>query len=402
MRYLVAILPFLVGCTGTTALAQTISDAPLEVTPLMDARLRYETVASDSISHDANALTARMRAGWQITHGPLSLLAESEATLAIVHRYNSSVNGRLSFPLVADPQNVELNRLQMQYRGPAKSVVTLGRQRINLDDQRFVGAVGWRQNEQTFDAIRIETVDLAPVSLDISYAWSDRTIFGFDSRIQAIAGDNLLANAGVKLGAVSLKGFAYLVDQDAPGRRQFSSQTYGARTAANLPLADATSVYLVASYARQSDWRNNPYFYSADYWLGELMLKHQRLALTLGYEILGAGRNGAPFSFQTPLATGHKFQGWSDMFLTTPVDGIRDQFLRAGYTLPSASGLSLLVGWHRFTADRNPRLYGTEWNAQLGFKPVPNIALLAKYAGYNARHFATDTRKFWLQLDYIL
>jgi hypothetical protein len=32
--------------------------------------------------------------------------------------------------------------------------LTLGRQRINLDDQRFVGSVGWRQNEQTFDAVR--------------------------------------------------------------------------------------------------------------------------------------------------------------------------------------------------------------------------------------------------------
>ena len=65
-------------------------------------------------------------------------------TLAISEDYNSTVNGLTQFPVVADPENIELNRLQLQYRGLPKTVVTIGRQRINLDDQRFVGAVGWR------------------------------------------------------------------------------------------------------------------------------------------------------------------------------------------------------------------------------------------------------------------
>jgi hypothetical protein len=32
-----------------------------------------------------------------------------------------------------------------------------GRQRIKLDDDRWVGNVGWRQNEQTYDAARLQT-----------------------------------------------------------------------------------------------------------------------------------------------------------------------------------------------------------------------------------------------------
>jgi hypothetical protein len=33
----------------------------------------------------------------------------------------------------------------------------LGRQRILPEDQRYVGGVGWRQNEQTYDGVSFTT-----------------------------------------------------------------------------------------------------------------------------------------------------------------------------------------------------------------------------------------------------
>ncbi|MGH6782345.1 MAG: alginate export family protein, partial [Sphingomonadaceae bacterium] len=273
-----ALLPTLLaaGCIAAPAAAEA---APA-FKPMVDARLRYESVDQDGIAREADAVTARVRAGFELKQGDFAFLAESEATLAIVGDYNSTTNGRTLFPIVADPENIEFNRLQLQYRGLPKTVVTLGRQRINLDDQRFVGAVGWRQNEQTFDAVRVESSALGPVSLDLAYAWSDRTIFGIDSPIQAISGDNVLAGAGVKLGPVTVKGFAYLIDQDEPGRRQFSSQTYGARASGSVPLGKAAKLNLTASYARQSDWQDNPNDYAADYWLGEAAVQVKGLTLT--------------------------------------------------------------------------------------------------------------------------
>lgn len=394
-------LLFVAGCVSTPAAAEAGSGFK----PIIEARLRYETVEQDGIARDADAMTARMRAGFELRKGDFSLLAESEATLAIDENFNSTVNGLTQFPVVADPENVELNRLQLQYRGLPETVVTLGRQRINLDDQRFVGSVGWRQNEQTFDAVHVESSAFGPVTLDLAYAWSDRTIFGIDSPIQAIPGDNVFAGAGVKLGPVKVKGFAYLVDQDEPGRRQFSSQTYGARATGSVPLGKAAKLNLVASYARQSDWRDNPNDYAADYWLGEAALQWKALTLTGGYEVLGADAGAAFTSFQTPLATGHKFQGWADKFLVTPPNGIRDLYASAGYAVPKAGplgALSFLVAWHRFESDRLSQHYGTEWNAQIGFKPMKQISLTLKYADYDAESFATDTRKLWLQLDYVL
>src|SRR3546814_9222252 len=97
---------------------------------------------------DADALTVRVRAGLEIGLSEnFAILGEVEGTLAPIQDYNSTTNGKTDFSTIADPQNIELNRLHLQYRGVEGSIVTVGRQRINLDDQRFVGSVGWRQND---------------------------------------------------------------------------------------------------------------------------------------------------------------------------------------------------------------------------------------------------------------
>lgn len=398
--YIGSALTFVLFAGATPAMAKDF-----EFKPLIDTRLRYESVDQDGLVRDADAVTARMRAGFELKEGDFSFLAEAEATLAINEQYNSTVNGLALYPVVADPENIELNRLQLQYRGLPKTVVTLGRQRINIDDQRFVGAVGWRQNEQTFDAVRVETSALGPLTADLTYSWSNRTIFGIDSSIQAISGDNVFANVGVKLGPITVKGFTYLIDQDEPGRRQFSSQTYGLRAASGFKLGAKAKLNVVGSYARQSDWHTNPNDYSADYWLGEAALEISGFTVTGGYEVLGADSGAAFTSFQTPLATLHKFQGWADKFLVTPPNGIRDLYASGGYSFKKAGPLgpvSILVAWHQYDSDRLSIDYGNEWNAQIGFKPMKKVAMTFKYADYNARGLATDTRKFWVQLDYNL
>lgn len=393
----------LAGAVVAASAASPALADPLKLTPLTDARLRYEGVDQQGKAEQADALTFRMRSGLEAKSGPWSLLAEAEATLAINGDYNSTVNGRAAFPVVADPQTIELNRLQVQYRGLPKTVVTLGRQRINLDDQRFVGTVLWRQNEQTYDAVRLESSALGPLTADITYSWSVRSIFGIDSPLQSIGGGNVLAQLGGKAGPVAIKGFAYLIDQDQIGRRQFSSQTYGVRANGSFALSSKLKLGIVASYARQSDYKGNANTYSADYWLGEAQLAAHGFTLTGGYEVLGASSGRAFTSFQTPLATAHKFNGWADLFLTTPPNGLRDAYAGLGYALPTSRGpVNLSVIYHRFDSDRQGQDYGDEWNAQATFKLTKNIGLLVKYADYRAQQFGTDTRRLWLQMDYLL
>ncbi|GHH15515.1 hypothetical protein GCM10008023_18540 [Sphingomonas glacialis] len=405
MRAISVSLLSLGGLVATPALAD-----PLVFTPLIDAQLRYEHVEQAPLTKDANAVTLRLRSGFEAKLSDFSFLAESEANLAIDPSYNSGLNGKTAFPQVSDPQTIELNRLQLQYRGLQHTVVTVGRQVINLDDQRFVGAAAWRQNEQTYDAVRVEWSGIKNLKADLTYANTVNTIYGIDggnrfgpTRLGHIGGDNVFANLGYKTRFGTLTGFAYLVDQDQAPVFVESSQTYGGRFAGAYPLSKTVTLTYLASFASQSDYHRNPNRYHADYYAGELGVAVTALTLTGGYEVLGADQGVAVTSFQTPLAALHKFNGWADKFLVTPPNGLRDAYGSVSYGWKKVAGLdaiALSAAYHRFDSDRLGQHYGNEVDAQVSVKQGRYTALV-KYADYRADRFATDTKKFWLSLNWV-
>ena len=396
----------MIATAAALAAAGSAHAAPVTVKALVDARLRYEHVDQDGFAQNADALTTRVRAGAQATVGAWSALVEGQGTLAAVADYDDGLNGPSPRPLVADPQSIGLYRAQLQYRTKALAV-TAGRQRIVLDDERFVGNVAFRDNGQTFDAVRVDWNGVPKLKADVSYAWSVRTIWGVNgtgARQQAVSGDNLLANLAWTTPAGTLTGFAYLVDQDEAAVQAFrlSSQTYGIRLTGSRPLARDIKLGWQASYARQADWHRNPNRYRANYYLIDATLDIRALRLNAGYEVLGADRGAAFTSFQTPLATAFKFQGWADKFIATPPNGVRDLYGGAGYgwkALGPFEALSLQAVWHRFDSARLDLRYGDEINLLASAKRG-RTTVSARYADYRAKGFANDTRKVWLQLDW--
>ena len=374
------------------------------IEPILEARLRYENV--DQVGLEADALALRLRAGAEARFGRFSLLAEGEATLAPVDDYSAfafttaSDQRRPQHAVVADPENLELNRLQLQYRDGDDKVI-LGRQRINLDDQRWVGSVGWRQNEQTFDAIRGEA-RAGPVAADLTYAISQRTIFGQDAGARtAFDGDFVFAGLSSRVGPVEGKLFAYLLDYDEDFLLANSSQTYGGILSGAIPLGGDLQVSLRASHARQSDLGRNPFDYAADYWALEGGTTLAGFTVVVGWERLGSD-NGR--SVQTPLATLHKFNGWADLFLATPPAGLEDAYVSIGRSfgdLGPLRGLNAQLAFHQFDSAAGDFEYGTEWDASLGFG-LGRFRLLVKYADYDAAGFGSDTRKLWLQAEWAL
>jgi len=115
-------------------------------------RLRYENVKEDDVPRDpANATTLRLRLGYLTPEANnLQGYIEYDGNLALQEQYNSGGNGKTQYSKVVDPQESELNQLWVSYNGLADTDITVGRQRILLDDQRFIGPVDWRQLDQTF------------------------------------------------------------------------------------------------------------------------------------------------------------------------------------------------------------------------------------------------------------
>lgn len=402
------IIKILLGATAitlpTTAYAEIGGPVPvaegLTLDPIVDFRIGYEHVNQPVTN--ADALTARMRAGFELASDfGLSFLVEAEANLGIINDYNDAniTNGIEPFSVVADPENVELNRIQLKYAKKGVGSVTLGRQRINIDNQRFVGSVGWRQNEQTFDAVRAVVKPIKPVTLEATYAISQRTIFGVDGGAREhFDGDHVFLGAGLDAGLFKVKGFSYLLDYD-PGQpvSNNSTQTYGVLASTKLPISGKFSIDFEGSYAVQKDYKSNPNNFSVEYVAGSAAAKYAGFGIKAGFENLGA--DGFGNRFQTPLATLHKFNGWADVFLSTPLFGLRDKYIGATKKVDVLGGVKLGATYHDFNSDIGNFDYGTEIDAVIGFK-VKKVGVTLKYANYNAQGLGVDTEKFWLRLGY--
>lgn len=399
----------LLASAAALAVGGPASAQQIALKPIAEARLRYEHARQEGLpTETSDALTARLRAGVTATNGSFAATVVGQGSFALIDDYYDGVNGAATRPIIADPRNIALYIAQIRHQSKALAL-TAGRQKIVLDDERFVGNVAFRDNAQTFDAVRAELTPAKGLKLDLAYAWSARTIWGIDgkgARQQAISGDNLFANLSYVTPVGTLTGFAYLVDQDEAAVQDFrlSSQTYGLRLAGTQPLSKAAKLSYQLSHARQSDYHRNPNNYRADYWLADATLDVKGWKLNAGYEVLGADTGAALTSFQTPLGTNFKFQGWADKFLTTPATGVRDIYVGGGYgwkQLGPLSGVGLSATWHRFRSDRLDLHYGDEWNLLASAK-LRKTMLSVRYAHYDAKALGTDTEKLWLQADWSL
>ena len=379
-----------------------------ETKPLFDARVRMENVDQDGVANDAHAITLRARLGFETGKAwNTTLLVEGEGVTPLQDDYrpDPAVASMTAYPVVADPESYEVNRLQLTNTSLPGTTVTLGRQRIGLDDQRFVGAVGWRQNEQTFDALRVVNRSVKNLVLDGTYLNRVNRVFGPDSPQGDYKGDSFLLNAGYQTKAGKLSAFSYLLDFEniasVPAAVRDSSATYGLRFAGETP-AGKLKIGYSASYATQSDYADNPLSFDLDYLAAEGSVTFRQFSLGAGFEFMeGNGVKG----FTTPLATLHKFQGWADKFLATPPNGIKDKYVNAGVALKGVGALEtlgLVVSHHDYEAERISADYGDEINVSLTAK-YKRLNAMVKYADYEQGVLASarNTGKLWAQIEFV-
>lgn len=374
------------------------------VKPIVDARLRYEHVDQDGFANDADAVTARVRAGLETRpYKGFSVLVEAELVEGFTEDYNSTTNGRTTFPVVADPDNVELNRAQVTYTGIDGVKFVGGRQRIILDDARFIGNVGWRQNEQTYDAALLQVTAVPDLTATYAYISAVQRIFGNESPVGKFdAANSHVINLGYTgIPGISVGAYGYLFDLDeAPA---LSTQTYGVRASAKYDITESIPIIAKGAYAIQSEYGDNPGNYDLDYYMASLGTKAYGFDASVTYEVLeGDGTRG----FSTPLATLHKFQGWADVFLATPANGIEDLFGRIGYTSGEVGPFSKVIAaaiYHDFESENGGGSLGSEVDLLLKGVVNKNLSFTAKYADYDGPAGGpADRQKFTLQVDWKL
>jgi hypothetical protein len=390
------------GCAGATESDSPLLGALHDTQPLLDLRMRSETTAQTGFTRDAQALLLRGRLGFQTGKlGNTSLLAEASLLTALVSDYNSGLNGKTGYPSISDPHNSELHRLQLENTSLPATDLVLGRQRVALDDQRFVGASNWRMNENTLDSLRIVNTSLPGLTADLTWfnRFNRRTTEA-STRLGALNGDSYLANVRYDTPWGKVTVFDYLLSfREMP---TLSSRTAGVRFVGERVIGPV-ALACTASWATQSDYSNNPVDYADDYRYLDLKATYRQFSLTLGNEVLGGdGRIG----LSTPMASFHSWDGWAGAFTTTPVNGLDSRYATIGYSAKGVGPLRTLLAtatYYDFHSDRLNQRYGSELDLQLqgtwrGFTGLVQLADFAS-AGTATLH---SSRSLWLEIDYLL
>ena len=361
-----------------------------------NVQYRYEDVRNAAAAaNTATAHTVRLRLGYETaTFNGFGAMVEAESTTDLGNKkYNSLNPANGTYATIMDPEVTEINQAYLSYSGMANTTVKFGRQRIKLDNDRFIGNVGWRQNEQTFDAFTLVNKSLPSTTITAGYITNVNRVIG-----DGVTGGNAPMSSPILnvnysgLSFASITGYAYMLDYNlaAPyaANATNSSDTYGLRLNGNMAMGGNKLLY-TAEYAEQRSAHGNTTNYKTSYTLLEGGVDMTNIAgFKLGYEVLGSDTGLANTQFKTPLATLHAFNGWADMFAgNTPSQGLKDAYVSVNGKL---AGITLGAVYHDYTADQTTATLtssalGTEWNLVGTYAFDKNITIGLKYADYKAK-----------------
>ena len=461
--------------------AESLGSALIAGKPHLMMRMRYEDV-DDNIpagspiadADRANQLSLRVATGWTTGrfHG-FYFRGELEANrqLGSDNALNLDDDFRVPPPpavnraneghaIIPDNDFEEVNELFLGWRSHAggcpnspdpcngNTSFKIGRQEIIYDNHRWVGNIVWRNNFQTYDAVRIDNTSIKNLSLSYAYFNKVKRTFGENSIFNEFKMDDAhLINVSYSFPDIGkLTAYGYLLDfKDNPrtpfvegtgiappfvGPVIYDSDTWGARWVGQHRLGDSIDLLTEFEWANQDPSNDaGPLLDDNDYrnielgvrfggtrvdGLGLMPIGEPTFIFKVGQEVLEGNGNNA---VQTPLATIHAFQGWADKFIgapggtATPVGGIEDT--SASMTILGLFGNvigknKIVVAYHDYEADKTIgglKDYGDEWNVLWG-KPnlfgMKGVLGAVKYADFEdgGDGFSFDTTKVWFMLQF--
>lgn len=380
-------------------------------------RPRYEYVDDHSSNKDANALTLRTSIGVQIGKifqiNGLKAYIEATDVGALVDDYSPQKTG---YATVADPDIARITEAYLSYTYN-KTTFLAGRMRVNLDDERFIGSVDWRQMPQTFGVIGIKDNTIKNLDILIAGIYERKGVtdaLNMDWKLDKMP---IVLHGSYKfMPELKITAYGYLLTD--------VSNTYGLNVRGDIGLTKDVKFSYLGEYALQKD----PYAkdnvtkkpkVDANFYRLEAKLSGYGFFGLAGYERFQGADKGEDKGFTTPLATLHKWEGWADNFLgyiaNTDTFGLKDLYFTVGYTHKDYG--TALITYHKFDADKSTgyegntlktissKNFGSEVDLSYSVNLTKRLNFLAKGALYDGKKIAgspsgNDLTKYWVQLSY--
>ena len=365
--------------SGVSVQAQSLNDLVKDSSIDLNFRYRVESADVDDGTKDsalANTLKSRITFN-SAEVGGVSLFVQGDSVLHVTEDFNSTENNETDYDTVKDPETTQINQAYVQYKG-FDTTVKVGNQAINLDNQRHVGSVAFRQDEATFDAVVVVNQSIENLTV----------IAGFSDNVNTITNDN----AEIDISILNVK---YVASPELAATTFF----YGAEdtdgetldTVGFRAVGDVAGIKYEAEVASQDNSATDT---TALYYNFSAAKKVASVTTKLGYEVFGSDDGEA--SFATPLGTNHKFLGWSDTYLNAPgTDGIQDINLSA---VAKVSGIKLVAQYHKFDTVEGSDDLGSEIGlmAAKKFGDYGASIKLAQFSEGDAGVSKVDATKLWV------
>lgn len=396
----------------TAPVTQPPAPAEQWITPLIDIRTRYEFADIDRLD-PSHAWTFRERVGFKtMAWNGFSALVEGEFSQAAVDDYHGGAPGADPFDPanspIFDPETHELNQAYLQYEG-FNTTGRIGRQKIIYDNAAFIGNVGWRQNEQTYDAFSLSNKSIGKLTLNYAYLNQINRVFGSEAdaphapgfaNVEDIAASVHLFNASYAgIQGITLGGYAYIMNFEDVSA--WDNNTFGA--SAKGDLFGITFYGEMAWQDKAGVAGNEDALYahvSATKKFGSEIFDFG--ALTIGIEHLDAG-------FKTPLATVHAFNGFADVTDAARISGAHNGLTDAyiSHTLPIFCGIKWMNVLHAMGDNGLGSGYGWEYDSVLTKKFDDHFTAIAKFALfesegdiYTGKSALPDATRVSVELNY--
>lgn len=356
-----------------------LSAKSLDVEPAF--RYRYQTI-DDDIRNDAtaNTLKARLSVNLQ-SEETWQVFAQTDFVYAFNdERYNSIASFKNTAP-IPDPDGHDLNQLWVGYVSDNDWKIKVGRQLININNQRHVSGNEFWQNDQTFDAASVVYESEQAWNIEYFFLKKAHRIFSDDARSIIPASDprfdinpnrplgqlgnhnhnSHLVNIGYQVNNfIGFKGYAFLLEnKSAPS---LSSNTIGIRLEGEIKPNIFRYAYEL-EFASQKAAKQSSLNYQSNYIWAKFGAQYKGHRLSLGYEKLGENRG---VTFRTSLGNNHLFMGWSDLLAGVRTNqGLIDSFIEYRARI---NKLRWRLLYHQFTTDKSSRSIGNEIDFEVAYR----------------------------------
>lgn len=363
----------------TSALIMPVQASEIDVEP----SARYRLLQVNDVARGnalASTLKLRLSASWSNQSNFESLVQADYVHAFNENDYNSVTVTRATSP-IPDVPGAELNQAWIKYTSNYNWHAKLGRQIINLDNERHISSVEFWQNDQSFDALSVVYDDSTTWKFSYIYLNKVHRIFSDDAvallppedirftdnpnrpflELGNHKHDSHLLNLNYSINRyLGVSFYAYLLENKTA--QQLSSDTYGIRLDGEIKPGAIKYGY-TGEYAYQKTGNKSPWDFAGSYAFLEFSAQYKSQLLAISYERLEQD-NG--FAFATSLGNNHLFLGWADIFTNYFASGgIEDTFI-------TYRGRKSKLRWrtvlHQFTNDNNGEVIGRELDVEIAYR----------------------------------